>query len=202
MPVSDLNRREALRRLALGGAAVASAPLWIENLIAAADQHAAHTAGTAKPAAAGPWTPKVLSAHQNETVTTLSELIIPTTDTPGAKAAKVNEFIDGVLANAPVADRTSFFDGLTWLDTHCQEQHTNPFVGLTGDQQVAVLTALSTATTPSAAETPGVDFFKAIKAMTITGYYTSEIGLQQEIGDDGTMFFTEFKGCTHPEHGA
>ena len=35
---------------------------------------------------------------QNETVITLSELIIPTTDTPGAKAAKVNEFIDGVLS--------------------------------------------------------------------------------------------------------
>jgi len=197
----DLNRREALRRLALGGAAVTSAPLWIENLIAAADQHAAHKAG-AKPAVAGAWKPKVLSATQNETVTTLSELIIPTTDTPGAKAAKVNEFIDGVLGDTSADDRTKFLDGLTWLDAHCQDQHKNAFVGLTGDQQVAVLTALSTAEHPSTAETPGVDFFKAIKAMTIAGYYTSEIGLQQEIGDDGTMFFTEFKGCTHPEHGA
>lgn len=200
MAVADLNRREALRRLALGGAAVTSAPLWIENLIAAADQHAAHKAA-AKPAAAA-WTPKVLSASQNETVTTLSELIIPTTDTPGAKAAKVNEFIDGALAHASAADRTAFIDGLTWLDAHCKDQHKSAFVGLTGDQQVAVLTALSTAENPSAADKPGVDFFKAIKAMTITGYYTSQIGLQQEIGDDGTMFFTEFKGCTHPEHGA
>jgi hypothetical protein len=196
----DVNRREALRRLALGGAAVASTPLWIENLIAAADQHAAHKAA-AKPATAA-WTPKVLSASQNETVTTLSELIIPTTDTPGAKAAKVNEFIDGALARASAADRTELIDGLTWLDAHCKEQHKSPFVGLAEDQQIAVLTALSTAEHPSAAEKPGVDFFKAIKAMTITGYYTSQIGLQQEIGDDGTMFFTEFKGCTHPEHGA
>ena len=201
MPVSDLNRRQVLRRLALGGAAITSAPLWIENLIAAADQHAAHKAA-AKSVAAGVWKPKVLSAAQNETVTTLSELIIPTTDTPGAKAAKVNEFIDGVLADTSADDRTKFLDGLTWLDAHCQEQHKNTFAGLTGDQQVSVLTALSTAVNPSPAETPGVDFFKAIKAMTITGYYTSEIGLQQEIGDDGTMFFTEFKGCTHPEHGA
>ena len=197
----DLNRREALRRLALGGAAVTSAPLWIEHLIAAADQHAAHKAA-AKPAVAVAWKPKVLSATQNETVTTLSELIIPTTDTPGAKAAKVNEFIDGVLADTSADDRAKFLDGLTWLDAHCQEQHKSPFIGMTGDQQVAVLTTLSTATDPAPAVKPGVDFFKAIKGMTVTGYYTSEIGLQQEIGDDGTMFFTEFKGCTHPEHGA
>ena len=197
----DLNRREALRRLALGGAAVTSAPLWIENLIAAADQHAAHKAAT-KAAVAGPWTPKVLSAHQNETVITLSELIIPTTDTPGAKAAKVNEFIDGALSNTSPADRTAFLDGLTWLDEHCQQQHNGAFVALTADQQVAVLTTLSPATDPTPAVKPGADFFKAIKAMTVTGYYTSEIGLQQEIGDDGTMFFTEFKGCTHKEHGA
>jgi hypothetical protein len=38
--------------------------------------------------------------------------------------------------------------------------------------------------------------------MTITGYYTSEIGMRQELGDDGQLFFAEFKGCTHPEHGA
>ena len=47
---------------------------------------------------------------------------------------------------------------------------------MTGDQQVAVLTTLSTATDPTPAVKPGVDFFKAIKSMTVTGYYTSEIG--------------------------
>ena len=35
---------------------------------------------------------------------------------------------------------------------------------------------------------------------TITGYYTSEIGLHQELGDDGQMVLAEYKGCTHPEH--
>ena len=38
--------------------------------------------------------------RQNELVITLTELIIPQTDTPGAKAAKVNEYIDTVLADA------------------------------------------------------------------------------------------------------
>jgi hypothetical protein len=47
-----------------------------------------------------------------------------------------------------------------------------------------------------------VEFFQAVKSLTITGYYTSEVGMRNELGDDGQLFFTEFKGCTHPEHGA
>jgi hypothetical protein len=46
----------------------------------------------------------------------------------------------------------------------------------------------------------GAEFFLAIKAMTINGYYTSEIGLRQELGDDGVLFMPQFVGCTHPEH--
>ena len=42
--------------------------------------------------------------------------------------------------------------------------------------------------------------FRAIKVMTINGYYTSEIGLHQELGDDGVLFMPQFIGCTHPEH--
>ena len=47
-----------------------------------------------------------------------------------------------------------------------------------------------------------MEFFQALKGMTITGFYTSEAGLLQDIGDDGQVFFTEFKGCQHKEHGA
>ena len=34
----------------------------------------------------------------------------------------------------------------------------------------------------------------------IDGYYTSEIGLRQELGDDGQLFLAKFAGCDHPEH--
>jgi hypothetical protein len=36
--------------------------------------------------------------------------------------------------------------------------------------------------------------------MTITGYYTSETGLRQELGEDRNLFFASYPGCTHPEH--
>jgi hypothetical protein len=36
--------------------------------------------------------------------------------------------------------------------------------------------------------------------MTIAGYYSTKIGLEQELGDDGQLFNPVFVGCTHPEH--
>jgi hypothetical protein len=36
--------------------------------------------------------------------------------------------------------------------------------------------------------------------MTINGDDTSEIGLRQELGDDGVLFLPQFAGCTHLEH--
>ena len=177
-----------------------TAPLWVENLLALAEQHAAHR--PSPEAAAGAWAPKVFNPRQNELVITLAELIIPETDTPGAKAAKVNEYIDMVLAEAKPELREKFLQGLAWVDARSEERFRSPFVNAPPPQQIELLTSLSTATAPSAVDAPGVEFFQALKGMTITGYYTSELGLVQEIGDDPQMFLTEFKGCEHREHGA
>jgi hypothetical protein len=192
-------RREALRRLAAGGAAAAAAPFWVESLLATAAQHAAHQA--APRAAAAPWTPKVLDPRQNELVTAVSELIIPQTDTPGATAAKVNQYIDAVLSESRPDVRDPFLQGIAWLDLRSEGRFGTRFVNAPPARQIELLTELSSAAAPSPEDKPGVEFFTAIKGMTITGYYTSEVGLKEEIGDDGQVFFVEFKGCTHPEHG-
>jgi hypothetical protein len=197
---SELTRRQALRHLARGTAAAVTAPLWVENLLALAEQHAAHR--PSPEAAAGAWTPKVFNPRQNELVITLTELIIPETETPGAKAAKVNEYMDMVLAEATPELRDKFLQGLAWIDARSEERFRSPFVSAPPPQQIELLTSLSTATAPSPVDAPGVEFFQALKGMTITGYYTSEPGLIQEIGDDPQMFLTEFKGCEHKEHGA
>lgn len=72
--------------------------------------------------------------------------------------------------------------------------------GATAAELTAVLTPLATEDTPPAEDAPGMAFFRAIESMTITGYYTTEIGLRQELGDDGRMVLGAFEGCTHPEH--
>ena len=91
----------------------------------AAEQHAAHYHQAA--AAATVFKPKVFNAAQNKTVTTLAEIIIPQTDTAGATKAKVNEFIDAVLADAKPDDRQKFLDGLAWIDTRSQADNGAPF---------------------------------------------------------------------------
>lgn len=195
-----LNRRDAMRTLAAAGLGVVSVPLWVDSLSALAREQAAHVHAAAPAVRAAAWAPKVLSAHQNEMVTVLSELIIPRTDTPGAREAQVNRFIDSVLQEATPADRTAFLKGLAWMDARSRLLVGKDVLSATPAEQTELLTRLSSEERRGAEEQIGVDFFQALKSMTITGYYSTEIGLRQELGDDGQMVQAEFKGCTHPEH--
>jgi hypothetical protein len=168
-------------------------------LIVRAEQQAAHAHLLAVPQqGVAAWTPAVLSSPQLQTVGTLVELIIPTTETPGAKAALVDRFVDGVLTTASPAVRDRFLNGLDWLDHRSTALFNVPFDRASPEQQTDLLTRLSGE--PSTEDAAGVQFFAAIRSMTITGYYTSELGLRQELGDDGVLVSPSFPGCTHPEH--
>jgi Gluconate 2-dehydrogenase subunit 3 len=198
---SDLNRRDALRRLAVGAIGAATSPMWADTLIALAREHA-HTQAAAAAMTAAQWTPRLLTAHQNDTVIALTELIIPQTETPGARAVNVNRFIDWVVSQAPPDERERFMSGLTWIDEQSTSRYQKDFVSAGGEQQTALLTRLVDAANFATEDASGVAFFQAIKAMTINGYYSTEIGLQQELGDDGQFVMGVFKGCDHPEHQA
>lgn len=194
-----MDRRDALRRLAVAGIGTALAPAWVERLAALAHARAPQHLGSVEQALK-PWVPKILTAHQDTTVTAIAEMIIPATDTPGAAAAKVNQFIDAVIEDAHEAERKEFFAGLTWVDTRSRELFGADFVDCAPDEQTALLTIISSGRNTALADRAGVDFFKAVKAMTITGYYQSEVGMREELGDDGNMFFADDPGCVHPEH--
>jgi hypothetical protein len=188
-----------LTQLAAGAVGVASLPSWVESLCAQARAEA-HTHGAQAVIASSSWSPSVLTARQNEAVIALTELIIPATDTPGAKAAFVNRFVDHVLSTADPKERTEFVEGLTWLDDRCRARSGKDVAGASAAELTDVVTPLAVAGTGVAADARGIAFFRAIKSMTITGYYTTEIGLRQELGDDGRMVLAAFEGCTHPEH--
>ena len=196
-----ISRRHALRGIAAGAGATATA-LWLDRLTLLAQNPAmrTHVAAAGTTQAALPFTPKALSATQLETVATLAELIIPTTDTPGARAALVDRFVDNVMANAAPADKERFLTGLAWMDTRSTALYGQPFTAAIPAQQTELLTRLAAPTGQAAEDAPGVAFFTAIKVMTISGYYSTKIGLEQELGDDGQLFTAVFEGCTHPEH--
>jgi hypothetical protein len=197
--MATIARRDALRALAAGGLGAAASALWVERLGAFAREQAAQAHAIIAASAQASWRPKTFNQHQLDTVATLSELIIPQTDTPGAKATQVDRFIDTVLFEAPASDRASFVKGLHWLDARSKALFGKDVLAAAPDQQTGLLARLSAA--DSREERTGIDFFNAIKSLTITGYYTTEIGLRQELGDDGVLAQATFVGCTHPEHG-
>ena len=126
----------------------------------------------------------VLDPHQTETVATIAELIIPATDTPGARAARVQEFIDFALAEwFEPAERDRFLAGLADVDSRTRAQYGTDFLGCTPPQQVATLTALEEAggRERGGNEHGKPDFFHMMKQLTLVGYYTSEIGATQEL---------------------
>ena len=125
--VRPLYRRQALRALATGAGA-AAATTWVESLSALAAAAGACARAPQAAIAAQDWTPRVLNAQQNEAIVTLTELIIPQTETPGAKAARVNRFIDAVLSDAKPADRDTFLRGLAWMDERSRTLFGKDFV--------------------------------------------------------------------------
>ncbi len=141
------------------------------------------------------WKPALFDAHQNETVIALTELMIPATDTPGAKAAQVNRYLDLLLNDGPAERREQFLAGLAWLDGFALRQHQKPFVKLTAAQQTALLEKLDGAT--GEALQPGAEFFRHAKQMTARIYYSTQIGFQ-ELNKGGRV--PASFGCKHPEH--
>jgi hypothetical protein len=188
-----------LRTLAAGAAGVA-ATSWVDSLSALAQSHA-HTPDAAVVMSAQAWKPRVLTPAQNATVIVLTELIIPETGTPGAKAVGVNRFIDRVLQRASRAERDKFLRGLAWMDGQSKAASDKTFVSSSPVEQTALLTRIADDKNTVEGDKIGVEFFRAIKSMTISGYYTTEVGLRRELGDDGQLAIEQFVGCDHPEHG-
>ena len=86
---------------------------------------------------------KTLNPQQNATVTTIAELIIPQTDTPGAKAARVNEFIDLILTEwYDEEEKSIFLTGLTEVDTHARDLFGKDFIDCGEKQQAEILRVL------------------------------------------------------------
>ena len=109
-----------------------------------------------------------------------AELILPQTDTPGALAAGVPQFIDFMLAEGFAdPEREHFLAGLDEVEGISQREFKLPFLELAAQRQVTILQQLEAATgTGTSADNPG--FFRVLKELTLIGYYTSEPGATLE----------------------
>ena len=124
----------------------------------------------------------------------LSELIIPTDEhSPGARAAKVAEYIDRRLAESFGDEpKLQWRDGLKLVDQISVEMNGRPFMQASQDQRVAVLTRM--AGNESNPEKPEEKFFVELKSRVARAYYTSKIGIHSEMEYKGNVSLKEFVG--------
>ena len=138
---------------------------------------------------------RTLNPHQNSTVVAMIDLIIPETDTPGAKGARVNEFIDVILTEwATEEEKRDFLGGLAGVDKQSNELFGKNLVDASLAQQEVQLRAMDDVamadrkikakhgnTVPEPDSQLKGPFWIVFKSITLHGYYTSEIGFTKEL---------------------
>jgi hypothetical protein len=147
---------------------------------------------------------RTLNAHQNLTVITISDLIIPETSTPGAKGAKVNEFIDLLLTEwYDKPDTEHFLQGIAEADASSRKRFGKTFVECSNTQQIELMKEWDAeamqylrsvkASRMAKSTPPPQNFFYTLKHLTLAGYYTSEVGFTKELGK--TIIPMKHAGC-------
>ncbi len=197
----EMTRREAIKGIGAGVGVIATLPVL--GSAAAADEQAAHDhmqhAAAGAKADAKPEPLKFFTEEENKTVTEMSERIIPADDSsPGAKAARVNEYIDLIVSASPDEVKKSWRDGLAAVNNKSRDLFGKEFDAASEADQIKLLTEISK--NERSPQTVEERFFRTIKSATIDGYYTSEIGIKKELKYKGNTYLKEFVGCTHPEH--
>ena len=195
MAGQNLERREILRIMAMA-AGVATFPGFSKWSFACG--HAGQALAQIRPAA---YQPLFFTEPEYAFVERLTEIIIPSDDTPGAREAGVCEFIDLMASRDPKL-QSRLRTGLTWLNAHSKKMHGKQFLALTAGQQIALLEPLAYKKKFRGGEERGREFFDLIREYTVMGFYTSEIGLKQ-LDFPGLKFYAESPACPHtddPEH--
>jgi hypothetical protein len=180
-----LSRRAALKALGIGAGSVALLP-WLSDEALLAFTRIQQTNA--------PPVPRVLSASQFAALETLAEGIIPADDrSPGARQARVADYIDLLLDESTEELQLQWIGGLAALDAEAGARFGAPLARLDAAQLDTLLADVSrNELTPA---TPLETFFVMAKQATIHGYYTSEIGIHKELGYKGNTLLAQFVGC-------
>lgn len=129
---------------------------------------------------------RFFTPEENHLLDELMEMIIPAdAHSPGARAAKVSLFADVMVATSTMKTKAHWRRGLS----------------LTREE--AERSSLAEALVKAAAheDHPESDlehFFVTLKRMAVEGYYTSAIGIHQDLEYQGNTYLAAFPGCTNP----
>lgn len=173
-----MNRRDALARVAIiMGGTVIGADYFLTSCSSPAEKEKKVSSKT--PEAKAP-EKDLLDAKQVSFLNEVGETILPTTATPGAKAANVGSFMAVMVRDCySPADQKIFLDGLTKLDEASKKQNGKSFLESDAAQRTALLTALDKeqkAFTLNQRKDDPSHYFRMMKQLTLLGFFTSEVG--------------------------
>jgi hypothetical protein len=173
-----VTRREAVK---LAAGAVVAAPM-LKDMLQAAPKQAAGKA------------PLFFTRDEFALVDELTEIIIPTDEhSPGARAAKCAEYIDSRLSEAFEDEpRRLWREGLKAVEALSREMHGKAFMQSSPDERVAVVARM--AANEQNLQKAEEKFFAELKARTAHAYYTSQIGLRQELEYKGNSYQRQYAG--------
>jgi gluconate 2-dehydrogenase subunit 3-like protein len=189
-PSQSPTRRDALRIIANVVPAAA---------VPALSQTTAQHVHPSQVTSAAAYQPKFFTALEMKTIDALSEIIIPADEhSGGARAARVVDYVD-ITVSANHAIQEHWRRGLAALDETCKRRYLKNFVDSSPSQQAALLEELSAGEDAPASLME--EFFVTAKKATVEGYYTSAIGIHNDLEYQGNTVVANFEGCTHQHDG-
>jgi hypothetical protein len=191
MAGQGIQRREVLRIL---GTAAAAAQFPGFSKWGIACGHIGEAALQIRPAV---YHPQFFTPSEYALMERLTEIILPSDGTPGAKEAGVAEFIDFMVANDP-DEQYGFRTGLSWLDAFAEETAGERFMELTPEQQISLLEPLGFKDKARPGQEAGQTFFSMVREYTVTGFYTTQIGYK-ELDNPALKFYGESPECPHKD---
>ena len=121
---------------------------------------------------------KFFTDHEMATITVLADIIIPKDEISGsASDAKVPDFIEFIVKDMPT-HQVPMKGGLRWLDMQCLKRHEKTFKDCTAQQQIELVDQIAYPKKATPEMSQGVQFFRLMRDLTASGFYTSEIGVK------------------------
>jgi len=169
--MSDITRRDVLRRLALTLTAAGTL-----DRVAAQEVH--HMTAMAQAEGGGAYAPVSFTPGEFRTLERLTDLIIPVENgAPGALAAGAARWIDTISSENDELKKI-YRTGFAWLDATMTARGAEAFATAAQAQQIELLDLIAYRRNLTPALGPGIEFFAWVRRMTVDAFYTSEIGIK------------------------